>query len=197
MHYFRSTWTSVISTWNIHRKLALPYGNNPWHMDLEFHNLGRGAMDIIGMHLVVLKYVWKQSKTFYKILYIFTKWWYWPRPRAQTSDTGIIHLTIYEDDFMDIINMHLVLFFFIYCGSKEDFLRCNILLLYYHNDPGLWREPLTKGSWFYNFSTQHYREHIYAFSFSKIFILWEKMITFLDLIHFPYMAMFAWSFVFL
>lgn len=71
----------------------------------------------------------------------------------------MIHFTLYEDDLVDIVNMYLVGFFlrsYIY-GSKEDFLRCNTFLLYYHNDPTLWPEPPTKGK-------EHYREN-FGFGF--------------------------------
>lgn len=171
MHYFRSTWTSVISTWNIHRKLALPYGINPWHRNLEFHNLGRGAIDIIVMHLFVLKYVWKQSKTFYKIWYIFTKWLYWlvqgPEPLIQDDTFHTLRRLLhgYHKHAFSFIFHHILM------GVKKislDVIHCYYITIM---APAYGLNSLTKGSWFYHLSKQHYREDIYAFSFSKIFIL--------------------------
>lgn len=149
--------------------MALPKGINPWHLDLEFHNVGRGAMDI-------------------KILYMFTKWRYWPVlwPKPLIQDDTFHTLRRWPRGYRKhVFSWFFFLRSYIY-GSKEDFLRCNTFLLYYHNDPTLWPEPPTKGK-------EHYRENFGFGFFENIYGSW----LFLRFNIFSYMSMFARFFVFL
>lgn len=148
MNYFRFTWTSVMSRKN---KMALPKGKNPWHIDLEFHNVCRG---------------W--TSRFYTCSLngdigpsYGPNLWY-----------RMIHFTLYEDDLVDIVNMYLVGFFlrsYIY-GSKRIFL--DVIHFYYITImiPPCGLNPWPRGHDLYNLGKEHYRENFYAFSFLKIFM---------------------------
>lgn len=72
----------------------------------EFFNLGRRHLDIIKMHLVLLKYMYVGVE---KIWYIFKIWPYWPVLEPEHLISVAMNFTISVEGFMKIIAMKIIL----------------------------------------------------------------------------------------
>lgn len=66
------------------------------------------------MYLVYIQRLLIHRGKYYKVLYIFTMWPYWPYPRVLTPDPGIMYFKSQVYGSMGIITMHLVFFIYIY-----------------------------------------------------------------------------------
>lgn len=117
----------------------------PWAVNFTIlEDVHNAIMDIITLKLVDLKWLWKYMRKYDKILYIFTIWPYWPRPRVWTSkfhDLGIVYSWAAQTCIYVFwnINMH--------GGKEEDFLRFSTFSLHNHTDPANGPGLLTQGPW--------------------------------------------------
>lgn len=94
------------------------------------------------------------KRKFSKIYYIFTIWLYKPRQRTETPVTG-------GNKFHNLgrkLQWHYnqTFSFQQLYGSREDFLKFKVLLLYGHFCPTLGPKPLTRWSWI----SQFFREYL-------------------------------------